>query len=276
MVSSSARRNRFRDTIKWLVESVRIYLYSTICCVYLLSVGMLFLRNRRFLSVICEHFKCLDQKPVPILPRIAISDLVSQDHSIRILEPLSQDGHVSLLELVIMCKLIRAHKCSNIFEIGTYDGRTSLNMAANVSNEAKVYTLDLPRDMIASTQLSLAVGDQKYIDKGLSGQRFRGTDYEPRIMQLYGDSATFNFSPFFNMMDFVFIDGSHSYDYVVNDSKIAVALLAKKKGMILWHDYDNPSWDGVTRALNELYNSNPDFRGLRHIDGTMLALLWLE
>ena len=43
-------------------------------------------------------------------------------------------------------------------------------------------------------------------------------------------------------MDFIFVDGSHSYDYVLNDSRKALSLLRGGKGIILWHDY--PGWTG--------------------------------
>jgi hypothetical protein len=43
------------------------------------------------------------------------------------------------------------------------------------------------------------------------------------------------------------------------------------RGIIFWHDYS--LWDGVTRALNELYQSDDRFRGLKWIEGTTLAML---
>jgi hypothetical protein len=59
----------------------------------------------------------------------------------------------------------------------------------------------------------------------------------------------------------------------LNDSRVALKLLARG-GVVMWHDYR--SWDGVTRALNELRATEPAFRNLRHIHGTTLALLLPE
>jgi hypothetical protein len=39
----------------------------------------------------------------------------------------------------------------------------------------------------------------------------------------------------------------------------------------LWHDYGK--WQGVTRALEELYRNAPKFASLKHIDGTSLVCL---
>jgi hypothetical protein len=57
----------------------------------------------------------------------------------------------------------------------------------------------------------------------------------------------------------------------VNDSKLALKLLKNGKGIILWHDYDG--WEGVTSALNELYEHHPAFVSIRHIEGTSLVCL---
>ena len=71
-------------------------------------------------------------------------------------------------------------------------------------------------------------------------------------------------------MDFVFVDGSHSYEYVLNDSRLARRLLRKDgDGIIVWHDYG--AWRGVTRALNALYRRDSVFQGLKHIEGTTLV-----
>ena len=72
-------------------------------------------------------------------------------------------------------------------------------------------------------------------------------------------------------MDFVFVDGSHAYEYVLKDSESALKMI-KPGGVILFHDY-NTSWPGVTKALNELFTSNPRFKNLRHISQTSLAIL---
>lgn len=67
-----------------------------------------------------------------------------------------------------------------------------------------------------------------------------------------GDSGTFDFSPFYNKIDLVFIDASHTFDYCYNDSKIALKMLVKG-GIVIWHDYNKVKYNpGVTEALNTL------------------------
>ena len=70
-------------------------------------------------------------------------------------------------------------------------------------------------------------------------------------------------------MDFVFVDGSHSYEYVLNDTRVALNLLNNSKGIIMWHDY---GWREVVRALNELYMNDPKLNNLKHIADTSLVI----
>ena len=73
----------------------------------------------------------------------------------------------------------------------------------------------------------------------------------------------------------IFVDGAHSYEYVLHDSRHALKLLKDGKGLILWHDYDKIWWIGLTNALNELYTEQNEFGGAMHINGTSLVCLIL-
>jgi predicted O-methyltransferase YrrM len=177
-------------------------------------------------------------------------------------------GNVTELELVLISSFVHRTSPQNCFEIGTFDGRTTLNMALNSPPEAHVFTLDLPVSEIENTQLPIDSWEKAWINKERSGARFVAHSAGKKITQLYGDSANFDFSPYLGKMDLVFVDASHAYEYVKNDSLVAFRLLRNGRGVILWHDYN--AAPGVTRALNELYEN--DSR-LRHIKGTALAYL---
>jgi polyphosphate kinase len=51
-------------------------------------------------------------------------------------------------------------------------------------------------------------------------------------------------------MDFIFVDGCHTYEYVKNDSERAFKMRSKR-GIIVWHDYSS-WWPEVMKYLNEL------------------------
>ena len=262
-------RNEGQAAMKRFAAAALRYLYSAVCSVYLFSFGVFSAKHRRVLWAICAHFGYCEVRP--IIPTVKVSQVVPDDASIQMREPIGIDGSVSPLELMVIAKMVRFFNPRTLFEIGTLDGRTTLNLAANCSPNARVYTLDLPKEELKRTKLTLAPGDRGFIEKDRSGSRFQGTDVHPRITQLFGDSATFDFSPFYNSVDFVFIDGSHSYPYVLNDSKVVLRLLRNGKGVILWHDY--AGWEGVTRALNELFSQTKEFQGLRRIEHSSLVYL---
>lgn len=182
-------------------------------------------------------------------------------------------GNVNPYEYVTLALIAKARRPLKLFEIGTFDGRSTHVLAANAPDTAELFTLDLPADQAGGTRFPLGATDLTMVRKPASGERFGGTAYAPRIRQLFGDSGRFDFSPWRGAMDLVFVDGSHEYDYVRQDSLSALALAAPG-AIILWHDFGG-SWIGVTEALLDLHRTNPAFAGLRRIRETSFAFLTL-
>ena len=200
----------------------------------------------------------------------------SIEQKIELIETSYAEGNISTEELEIICKLVSTQKLTTIFEFGTFDGRTTINLANNTSALSKIYTLDLPKHLSKSTKYPLGEEagyfDSTYVDKEKSGQKYLGKKGSEKIIQLYGDSATFDYSSLLHTMDFVFVDGSHGEDYVLNDTEIALKL-CKEGGIIIWHDYG--VWSSVTKILNKYYKEDPRFSNLKTIKGTSLAILFL-
>jgi predicted O-methyltransferase YrrM len=249
------------------------YISALFYCLYLFTFGFLLTRNRLFIEGVCEFFN--PRKPKYLIPAVTIPEITREDIMIQVRGAFRKSGDMPLSETFVINKLIKQYNPLAIFEIGTFNGLTTLNMAANSPEEAKIYTLDLPKDMLRSARLPLSSGDKAFINKEASGDSFLGTGCEKKITQLYGDSAAFDFSPFHNRMDFVFVDGSHAYEYALSDSHVALRLLRNGRGIILWHDYEG-AFAGVARALEELYLKNEVFKKARHISGTSLVALIID
>lgn len=204
------------------------------------------------------------------LPQGAWSELLPSS-PIRLVATAKADGNVNLAELAVLAQAAAAIPVGTmIVEIGTFDGRTTLNLAVNAPAPTRVVTLDLPPGDAAA--YALAPGERHYVDKPRPGARIRAaappwSDSSVRITQLSGDSATFDWTPYAGQAGLVFVDGSHAYDYVRKDSESARRLVASG-GLVLWHDYGR--WDGVTRALEEFEDACR--LGLRHVRGTSLVL----
>ena len=81
-----------------------------------------------------------------------------------------------------------------------------------------------------------------------------------------GDSATFDFSPYYGTCSLVFVDGSHAYDYALSDTDRALKLVGRN-GVVIWHDYG--IWEGVSQALEEIEREKN--LGLESIRGTSLV-----
>jgi predicted O-methyltransferase YrrM len=175
---------------------------------------------------------------------------------IKIVEPEQRNGNITIFELAVICTAVRNLTDPKlIIEIGTFDGRTTLNLAVNSPPKTKIVTLDLPPN--EETKFELAPFEEYFVNKPVSGERFvdcptEMKPYAKKISQVYGDSAAFDWSDYFGKADLVFIDGSHAYDYVVCDTKTALKLI-KPTGIIIWHDYGE--WDGVTKALNQFFTN---------------------
>jgi len=189
---------------------------------------------------------------------------------IKIWETETKNGNVRISELA-MLNALAAH-CedgANIFEIGTFDGRTTLNMTFSSSSNCRIYTLDLMPEM--ETRFNLAAGERHMVEVKVPAERLMkhleaGEQAVQKIRRLFGDSAKFDFSPFKNSCSLVFVDGSHAYDYVKSDTRNAMKIV-KPGGVIVWHDYG--IWSGVTKALEEI--EAEEKIGLRNIRGTSLV-----
>ncbi len=201
-----------------------------------------------------------------VFPSVEFTDMFPPIEPLRItFEKYSyRAGNVSFSELAILAAIVKSTKPRAIFEFGTYDGNATLQFALNAPEGSVVYTVDLP-PTTRRTRLRLDSGDRLLIDSVRIGERFAGTEAEKKIRQILTDSAVFDYSPLRGKIDLIFIDGSHSYEYIQNDTQRALELCAPH-GTIIWHDY--LVWNDVTDFLNRLSTS----LSLKHLKGTSLVL----
>jgi Methyltransferase domain len=220
-------------------------------------------RSRSFRGKASRH-----EQPTS-LPKVAWSDVFHQQ-KVSVIETAKRSGNVTLNELAILAEAAAGiPNGTEVLEIGTFDGRTTINLALNAPARSLIFTLDLLPNQ--PTQIQLEHGERQYVEKPMPGTRFSHNrrsipELTERITQLFGDSATFDWSDHYGKVGLVFVDGSHAYDYVRVDSATAMRLAAIN-GVVLWHDYG--VWEGVTRALEDLEATKN--LGLQHIRGTSLV-----
>lgn len=158
-----------------------------------------------------------------------------------------ESQHPNQADLLYVAAIAKVREAERIFEFGTYQGRTTYHLTL-ASPNAHVTTLNLPPDQDPSVAPFLGI-------------MYKGSDREQQITQLYSDSRKFDPTPFAASMDYIFIDGDHSYELVKNDTEKALAML-KPGGVIVWHDYAAKS-PGVVRYIKEFAEERPVFR-LKH------------
>jgi hypothetical protein len=158
------------------------------------------------------------------------------------------------MDLIGLCMLAQIVKPKKVFEIGTLEGSGALHLALNAP-QAEIFTLDLaPSEMPA---LRTTATDEEIIAWHRRGDNvFIGTPEEKRIHRVYGDSARFDFGEYRGQIDFFFIDGSHSYEYVKSDTLNALECV-RKGGVIAWHDYGRYGVNGISRWLHKFRIGGP-------------------
>ena len=74
--------------------------------------------------------------------------------------------------------------------------------------------------------------------------------------------------------DLIFIDGDHSYEGILNDTKKTFYLRRSKKSVIVWHDYGWTTEKVRYSTLKAILDGVPDIyhKNLFHISNTLCAV----
>ncbi len=228
-------------------------------------------RTTRFLQNMndyqeAERTYCRDRS---LIPTIELRQLFPEVFSkpVRLLELGARPSGTSYFETYLLACLVQLLGARTIFEFGTSEGRTTLQLALNSPADAVIYTMDLPEKNY-TTRYKRAFPDEGGFRALPIGGLFEPHLESTKIRQLYADSASADYEALRGKVDFIFIDADHGYEYVKADSENAFSML-NANGVVLWHDYGS-QWRGVSRYLVELANQGE--KKLYHIEGTSLAI----
>jgi predicted O-methyltransferase YrrM len=203
------------------------------------------------------------------LDRIYLTDLFPQisEVDVNLLGVYNRRVGPSLdpAELVVVVAVAQLIQAKKVLEVGTWDGNTALNLAANTPADARITTVDLPEEWEGDFDLDVPVLKTNRTNPNKTGRQFRGTAYESKIQQVLCDSAVLDWGAQGAPFDMVFIDGCHAYDYVKKDTENALRHV-RKGGVVMWHDYGMSK--EVSRAVDET-SSELDIKAIR---GTRIAV----
>lgn len=168
-----------------------------------------------------------------------------------------ESGHANHADMVYVCGIAAAVKANKIFEIGTYRGQTTVGLAS-VCKNAQVFTLNHPPQEDLRYAPFIGMYIKKYSERVQSFGWWKVGRRSNRIEQIFCDSTKFDTTQYRESMDYIFIDGDHSYSGVKNDTRISLEML-KPGGVIVWHDY---AWKspGVVKFISEFSQTRPVFR----------------
>ena len=194
------------------------------------------------------------------LPSIDLLDLVPDLH--ETINKYSFLSYTSLISDILLLKSLakRFKECSYL-EIGALRGE-SLSSVAEVAKDVTSITLsneemrqfNVHEDLVRSHGIYLK--DTKNL-----------TTY-------YHNSLTFDFSTLGKKFDMIFVDGDHSYNGVVTDTRNVFKLLKDENSVIVWHDYGNHIEDVRHEVLAAILDGVPQefHKNLYHVSNTMCAV----
>lgn len=118
----------------------------------------------------------------------------------------NRSGYVSRDESALIAGLAKWKDPAVIFEFGTFDGLTTLNIAKNVGRGTRICTLDLP--VGAEEKHPNDTINRQFVDAPDKNRYRDAAAAIADVTFLAGDSATFDFSPYRGRCDFIFVDAS--------------------------------------------------------------------
>lgn len=203
-----------------------------------------------------------DVLPIPV---VAMDELVRGEArnviaKVCVFPP--EESSISFAEACALAILMHKANAKRVFEFGTFRGVSTAQLVLNAPDDGEIFTLDLPAND-PRTQFSVTEEHETKLTRlqrkgDLIPESLRG-----RVRFLAQDSALFDSAPYRDSMDFVFVDGAHTAEYVANDSEKAWAML-RSGGIVAWHDC-RPESPAVARYLRACR-----FRP-RRIQGTTVA-----
>lgn len=193
--------------------------------------------------------------------------------------PPSGIGSLLTLESCLLVALLKIISAKTIFEIGTFNGNTTLLLAANSPEDAVITSLDLPPDGIAEVEehkldLQDANQNDQYLrqvfkQRGVFYLQRASAQMRSKVRLISCNSVDFDpvATNFACSQDMVFIDGGHDYATIKNDTEKALQML-RPDGIVVWHDYLSQIHTDVELYLQHLASE----RRIISIGSTMLCI----
>jgi hypothetical protein len=144
-----------------------------------------------------------------------------------------------------------------IVELGSWFGRSAILLGGGsaVGNGAPVYAVDLFRPAgFAKEVLEQRAGQAAQDFWGAFHQNIIEAGLAHKVTAIRGNTPELGLRWDGPPVGLLFVDADHSYEGVRSDWTNWRARLARS-AKVAFHDYQNPSFEGVTRFINEIIRS---------------------
>jgi len=131
------------------------------------------------------------------------------------LYPLAGSKDTPLHDLLVLLNLARGRKAGRILEIGTFRARTTYALHLNCP-EAEIVSYDIA-----------------VLESPFRNELRKTTKVQLRNASFAGSAGSLRKEKRF---DFIFVDASHRFEHVLEDSRLALELV-DPNGIVIWHDY---------------------------------------
>lgn len=135
-----------------------------------------------------------------------------------------------ITEFVELATLVKKQRCKYILEIGTYRGGTLFVFSQLAASDSTLISIDFSMTFLGNFyRLGQKPVFRKLIRKGQSLFMFRKDSHKDKTLEIVRKTLQGH------KLDFLFIDGDHSYDGVRMDFEMYSPLL-RSGGLIAFHD----------------------------------------
>ena len=168
-------------------------------------------------------------------------------------------------DMLLLKRLAQRFAACNYLEIGSWRGESLANVAA-VAQRCTSITLS-PAEM-----RRLGIGEQFIEVHGAFSHDL------VNVTEILHNSRTFDFTTLAPDFDLIFIDGDHSYEGVLNDTRKTFGLRRDQSSVIVWHDYGFAPETVRPTVLKAILDGVPSDKhaNLFHVSNTMCAIYMEE
>lgn len=131
---------------------------------------------------------------------------------------------------------------SNFVEIGSYEGKSSVSIAYGLSPKSKLYSVDPHTGDRSQVEAGLKINTLQNFESNISAS---GLSSRIKTVVDYSFNASQDFARSRNSIDFLFIDGWHSREAVVEDIKSWIRFFGENVTILFDDIHDSEVKEGI-------------------------------